>query len=32
MLDRRARMNLVVDYAVGAGGSNGLYLAVGEAF
>jgi hypothetical protein len=31
-LDRRARMNLAVDYAVGAGGSNGFYLAVGEAF
>ena len=32
MLDRRARMNLVVDYAFGAGGSNGLYFSVGETF
>jgi hypothetical protein len=32
MADRQARMNLVVDYAIGAGGSNGLYFAVGEAF
>jgi hypothetical protein len=32
MVDRRARMNLAVDYAVGAGGSSGVYLALGEAF
>lgn len=32
MADRQARMNLVVDYAIGRGGSNGLYLSVGEAF
>jgi hypothetical protein len=32
MADRQARMNLVVDYAIGRGGSNGLYLSVGESF
>lgn len=32
MVDRQARMNLVIDYAVGAGGSNGVYLSAGEAF
>jgi hypothetical protein len=31
-VDRQARMNLVVDYAIGAGGASGFYLAVGEAF
>jgi hypothetical protein len=30
--DRQARMNVVIDYAVGRGGSNGVYLSVGEAF
>ena len=32
MADRQARMNLVIDYAIGRGGSNGLYFSVGEAF
>jgi len=31
-VDRQARMNIVVDYAFGAGGASGFYLAVGEAF
>ncbi len=30
--DRQARMNIVIDYGVGAGGSNGLYLSMGETF
>jgi hypothetical protein len=32
MADRQARMNIVIDYAVGKGGSNGVYLSVGETF
>jgi hypothetical protein len=32
MADRQARMNVVIDYAVGRGGSNGVYLSAGEAF
>jgi hypothetical protein len=32
MADRQARMNVVIDYAIGRGGSNGLYFSVGEAF
>ncbi|HUL59719.1 MAG TPA: BamA/TamA family outer membrane protein [Anaeromyxobacteraceae bacterium] len=32
MADNQARMNLVMDYAIGAGGSNGFYLTVGETF
>jgi hypothetical protein len=31
-IDRQARMNLVADFAVGAEGASGFYLAVGEAF
>jgi hypothetical protein len=31
-VDRQARMNLVLDYAIGAEGASGFYLAVGEAF
>ena len=32
MVDRRGRMNAVIDVAVGAGGSTALYLTMGEAF
>jgi hypothetical protein len=31
-VDRRARMNVVVDVGYGAGGATALYLAMGEAF
>ncbi len=30
--DRRARMNLALDWGMGAGGLSGVYLALGEAF
>jgi hypothetical protein len=32
MADRAARMNLAIDFGYGAGGSTGVYLALGEAF
>ena len=32
LVDRQARMNLVVDVAWGAGGSSGVYLSMGETF
>lgn len=31
-VDRQARMNLALDYAIGVGGAHGFYLALGEAF